>query len=72
MIIRHNKMSSGEIYTVYMVKLDKVKLGQKTWRVFCGSSKKKPAWVPLRINQYGTPYFWFNNTKLFLDDFKVA
>lgn len=72
MVIRHNKMPSGETYTVYMVVMDRVKLGQKTWRVLCGCTRKKPAWVPLRITQHGQPYFWFNNTKLFLDDFKVA
>lgn len=72
MIIRHNRMCSGEIYTVYMVKPSKTKLGQQTWHVLCGSKCRKPEWTPLRFTQRGEPYFWFNHMRLYLNDFKVA
>lgn len=72
MVIRHNRMHSGEVYTVHMVKSGKTKLGQQTWHVFCGSKHKRPEWIPLRFTQNGVPYFWFNRTRLYLNDFKAA
>lgn len=72
MLIRHHKLSTGQTYTVFEVRESKTVVGQKNWRVLCGAAHKMPEWVPLRIGKYGTPYFWFDGRKHFLDDFKVA
>lgn len=71
MKIRHNRMITGKVYTVYAIR-EKKEMGHSVWYVFCGSSSTKPRWRRLSLTQYGKPYFWLDNTKLYLDEFSAA
>ena len=70
--IRHLRMRSGKVFTVYAID-QRRELGHNVWHVLCGSSTNvKPRWRNLLVTKTGKPYFWLDNTKLYLDSFKAA
>lgn len=69
--IRHCKTITGKIFTVYAVE-QRRELGHNVWRVLCGSTTTKPRWRNLLLTKTGKPYFWLDNSKLYLDNFEAA
>lgn len=69
MFIRRCKMRSGLSYYVYAVE-HQVQLGQNVWRICVGRANRKPQWRNLLHTMNRKAYFWFDNIKFYLDDFK--
>lgn len=76
MNIRHCKMRSGKIFTLYEVRKFESAAGFPTWKVFCGSSTRRPEWVrlnfPGRTCNKVKPWFYFDGEKLYLTNFEAA
>ena len=76
MNIRHCKMRSGKIFTLYEIKRFHIGAGLSEWKAFIGSSTTRPRWVklnfPSRTYNKVKPWLYFDGEKIYLSSFESA